>query len=183
MRKFLWDQRVLAFCVLYVVCFYVWDVRGEELREEGCSPTGMRGSEGRDYVYLLYDESSMRTGPNFNYSLCRIYNGRRGLPFLEWEKVSDWHLVQDWRGVLGWIHESQLKREVRPFGVVRTEGRLGNVYEKPRLGSLVIARLEEGYLVRVDSGECDEMWCYMEVLTKDGELGGWMRRLDLWGLP
>jgi hypothetical protein len=37
--------------------------------------------------------------------------------------------------------------------------------------------------VRVDSGERDGMWCYMETLTKDGELRGRMMSLDLWGLP
>ena len=37
--------------------------------------------------------------------------------------------------------------------------------------------------VRVDSDGCDGMWCYMETLTKDGELRGWMMRLDSWDLP
>ena len=125
------------------------------------------------FVSLRADEVNMRTGPGVQYPVEWVYK-RQGLPAEIIAEYGTWRKVRDWQGTQGWIHQSMLsgKRNFVVIGSDRTIRKSADSDSKPS------AKVEPGVVGQFIECEGSSSWCKVEVRG----LGGWLRRVDVWGV-
>ena len=125
------------------------------------------------FVSLRAGEVNMRTGPGVQYPVEWVYR-RRQLPMEVIAEYGTWRKVRDWQGTQGWIHQSMLTGK-RTFVITST---VRNLRRKPDANSSTEARAEAGAVGEIKSCSKGEGWCQVEI----GRYGGWLRRVDFWGV-
>jgi SH3-like domain-containing protein len=123
------------------------------------------------FVSLHADRVNLRTGPGDRYPIEWVLT-RKEMPVEITGQLEHWRRIRDWEGTSGWVHERMLtgKRAVIVKGGVRA------LLQQPDPAAAVIARAESGVVGRLL--ECRDSWCRIEA----GDVTGWMRRSDLWGV-
>ncbi|MCH9780419.1 MAG: hypothetical protein K0U36_03945 [Alphaproteobacteria bacterium] len=128
------------------------------------------------YRSLRTDRAYMRTAPGLDKPVRWVYR-QRGLPLLSLNEVDRWWHVRDWQGEEGWVHSSQLS-SLRTAIVVADEVSL---LSEPSDDASEVAILR--YQVVVELRGCGIEWCEGGVRLPDGgQVGGWVRRVGLWGI-
>ena len=123
------------------------------------------------FVSLHSDKVNLRTGPGDRYPIEWVLT-RKEMPVEITAQFEHWRRIRDWEGTAGWVHERMVtgKRAVIVKGGVRP------LYREPDSAALLVARAEPGVVARLL--ECKGGWCRIET----GDLGGWVRRVDVWGV-
>jgi SH3-like domain-containing protein len=123
------------------------------------------------FVTLHADKVNLRTGPGDRYPIEWVLT-RKEMPVEITGQLEHWRRIRDWEGAIGWVHERMLsgKRAVVVKGGVRP------LFRQPEPDAAVIARAEPGVIGRLV--ECRSAWCKIET----GDVTGWMRRGDVWGV-
>ena len=123
------------------------------------------------FVSLHADRVNLRTGPGDRYPIEWVLT-RKEMPVEITGQLEHWRRIRDWEGTTGWVHERMLtgKRAIIVKGGVRV------LLRQPDPAAPVIARAEPGVIGRLL--ECREAWCKVET----GEVTGWIRRSDVWGV-
>ncbi|MFK7901613.1 MAG: SH3 domain-containing protein [Nitratireductor sp.] len=140
--------------------------------------TGASGLPLPRYVSLKSNRTNMRVGPGRDYKVGWMYT-RKGLPLEIYQEFDNWRKVRDLDGHEGWILSSLLSGErtaiVAPWKR-DDKSALINLFQEPKDGARITARLEPGVLGEVD--ECANGWCKIEV--KDYE--GYVIQKEIWGV-
>ncbi len=123
------------------------------------------------YVSLKAGEANARRGPSLSHKIDWVYK-RRGVPLEIYAEYENWRRVRDQDGAGGWIHYSLLSG-VRTVLVIQD---LLDVYRKPNLDAVVVARFEKNVIA--DLGACSTNWCEVEA----GGYKGWAQKTALWGV-
>lgn len=123
------------------------------------------------YVSLKAGEANARRGPSLSHKIDWVYK-RRGVPLEIYAEYENWRRVRDQDGAGGWIHYSLLSG-VRTVLVTQD---LLDVYRKPNLDAVVVARFEKNVIA--DLGACSTNWCEVEA----GGYKGWAQKTALWGV-
>src|SRR5437773_974097 len=123
------------------------------------------------FVSLHADRVNLRTGPGDRYPIDWVFT-RKEMPVEVTGQLEHWRRIRDWEGTSGWVHERMLtgKRAVIVKGGVRP------FFRQPEPDAAVIARAEPGVSGRLV--ECRSAWCKIET----GDISGWVRRSDVWGV-
>jgi SH3-like domain-containing protein len=123
------------------------------------------------YASIKASEANVRTGPSVKYPIRWVYLQPRwpikiSATFEDWRKISDIH------GEAGWIHKSLLTTRRRAIVNSKT---VEELYRLPLKNSVVVAILEKGVIVNIES--CEKLWCKVKVNGKKG----WISQKHLWG--
>ena len=123
------------------------------------------------FVSLRAPKVNLRTGPGVRYPIDWVYS-RAGLPLEVIDEFETWRQVRDWEGSVGWVHQSMLSGERK----VMVRGKQRLLRREPDPASIGVAVLEPNVIA--DLERCVDAWCEIEV----GDMSGWLRRIDLYGL-
>lgn len=123
------------------------------------------------YVSMKAAEANARRGPSLTHRIDWVFT-RRDMPLLITAEHGHWRRVQDRDGAGGWVHYSLLSG-------VRTalvEPETLDILSRPEPGSMVVARLQQGVVARLDA--CRTDWCEISA----GGYDGWAQKAALWGV-
>ena len=140
-----------------------------------CAPAAAEEQPGLKvprFVSLHSDRVNLRTGPGRQYPIEWVLT-RKDMPVEIVAQFEHWRRIRDWDGSEGWVQEHMVagKRTI-----MVAKGGVRALYQLPDAGSGIVARAEPGVVAQL--GECRGGWCRVET----DQLGGWMRRGDLWGV-
>ena len=124
------------------------------------------------FVSLHSDRVNLRTGPGRQYPIQWVLT-RKDMPVEVVAQFEHWRRIREWDGTEGWVQQHMVAG--KRFVVVNRGGDRP-LYREPDAASAAIARAEPGVVARL--AECRGGWCRVET----GEVSGWMRRADLWGI-
>ncbi|MGB3455570.1 MAG: SH3 domain-containing protein, partial [Litorimonas sp.] len=123
------------------------------------------------FVSLKFGRVNARTGPSRGHSVAYQYR-RRGLPLIVVAETEMWRKVRDMDGDEAWVRKPALSGE--RFAVFSADGAM---LDRPGAGASVLARVEQGALVKVE--DCD-LPSHCRIRTDQGLKGFASKRL-LWG--
>ena len=124
------------------------------------------------FVSLSSGEVNLRTGPGTRYPIDWVYT-KKNLPVEIINEFDTWRKVKDIQGSEGWVHKSMISGY--RYGIIKDDEHI--VRSSPKHESIVIARLEPGVIVKVDT--CEKLWCDISV---NGNYRGWVEKEALWGV-
>lgn len=130
------------------------------------------------FVSLRANEVNLRTGPGTRYPIEWTYT-RKDLPVEIVAEFETWRKIRDWQGIEGWVHQTMVssRRMMTVTGETRT------VYASPEENAAPVARVEAGVFGRLWQCPRGKEFCKVEIENpKGGNVQGWMRRDDLWGV-
>ena len=130
-------------------------------------------SYGEDEYFrtLRYDIVNLRQGPSKDYPI-KLFYKKKFLPVLIQDSSDNFRKIRDHENNSGWIHLSQLTKKK---AAIVTRGDL-IMFKSATIYSNPIAILKEGRLIKID--KCKNNWCK----GKSGDLKGWVKNENLWGL-
>ena len=123
------------------------------------------------YVSMKAAEANARRGPSLTHRIDWVFQ-RRDMPLQITAEHGHWRRVQDRDGAGGWVHYSLLSG-------VRTaivEAEMLDLRTKPDPAAMVVARLEQGVIARLD--KCGPEWCAISTAGYKG----WAPKSTLWGV-
>lgn len=125
------------------------------------------------FVSLRANEVNMRVGPGVRYPIDWVYQ-RRHMPVEIINESGTWRKVRDFRGGQGWVHQSMLtgRRSLVVTGQMRT------LRQEPNTKAAIVARAEPGVVGNILACPDGSGWCRVKV----GDLEGWLRRVEFWGV-
>lgn len=123
------------------------------------------------YVSLKTAEANVRRGPSLTHRIDWVFK-RRGMPLRVTAEYGHWRRVQDRDGAGGWVHYSLLSGTRTAL----VQEKLLDMHTRPDPDAMIVARLEQGVIARVD--KCGKTWC---ALSAEG-YGGWTLKSALWGI-
>jgi SH3-like domain-containing protein len=123
------------------------------------------------YVSLKVSEANARRGPSLTHRIDWVFK-RRGMPLRITAEYGHWRRVQDRDGAGGWVHYTLLSGA--RTALVRAK--MLDMRARPRPDAMVIARLEQDVIARLDT--CDATWC---AVSAEG-YRGWTVKSALWGI-
>ncbi|WP_297771027.1 SH3 domain-containing protein [uncultured Roseovarius sp.] len=123
------------------------------------------------YVSMKASEGNVRRGPSLTHRIDWVFK-RRDIPLEITAEHGHWRRVRDRDGAGGWVHYTLLSG-VRTASV---EVEMLDLLTDPDPGAMVVARLEQGVIARVE--ECEPDWCALVAAGYDG----WARKSALWGI-
>jgi SH3-like domain-containing protein len=127
-------------------------------------------NENINFLSLRNTEVNLRQGPSFKYPIKLIYK-KKYLPVIILDKLETWRKIIDFESNSGWIHISQLSKKKSAINKKANSV----LYQKPKIYSKPIAKLETGRLVLIT--KCKGNWCKVT----SGKFSGWMEKNYLWG--
>ncbi|RAU21993.1 hypothetical protein CU669_09850 [Paramagnetospirillum kuznetsovii] len=125
------------------------------------------------FVSLRSDEVNLRTGPGQRYPIEWIY-ARKDLPVEVIAEFEAWRKIRDWQGAEGWVHQAMLsgRRMMVVIGSQRQlRGSDGDATD-------TLAIVEAGVLGRLLQCPRNRDFCRVEV----GQVQGWLKRDEIWGV-
>ena len=123
------------------------------------------------FVSMKASEGNVRRGPSLTHRIDWIFK-RRDMPLEITAEHGHWRRVRDRDGVGGWVHYTLLSG-ARTASV---EIEVLDLLAKPEPSALIVARLEQGVIARVE--ECQPDWCAVSAAGYDG----WAPKSALWGI-
>ncbi|WP_422003112.1 SH3 domain-containing protein [Roseovarius mucosus] len=123
------------------------------------------------FVSMKASEGNVRRGPSLTHRIDWIFK-RRDMPLEITAEHGHWRRVRDRDGAGGWVHYTLLSG-VRTASV---EVEMLDLLAKPDAKSMVVARLEQGVIARLE--ECQPDWCAVSA----GGYDGWAPKSALWGV-
>ncbi len=126
------------------------------------------------FVSLKFNMVNMRVGPGTKYPVSWVFT-RKELPVEIIAEFDVWRKIRDNEGTEGWVNQTSLagKRSVMIRGEMRT------VRSKPDPSSTPVAQAEPGVIGKLlECPTSSPDWCRVDF----GEIRGWTRRLDLYGI-
>ncbi|MGX0977133.1 SH3-like domain-containing protein [Roseovarius sp. MBR-51] len=123
------------------------------------------------FVSMKAAEGNVRRGPSLTHRIDWIFK-RRDMPLEITAEHGHWRRVRDRDGAGGWVHYTLLSG-VRTASV---EVEMLDLLVKPEPDTMVVARLEQGVIARVE--ECKPDWCAISAAGYDG----WAPKTALWGV-
>jgi SH3-like domain-containing protein len=142
-----------------------------------CPPAGAADEEAGGlkvprFVSLHADKINLRTGPGRRYPIEWVLT-RKDMPVEIIAQFENWRRIREWDGTTGWVQQHMVTG--KRFVIV-DKGGDRPLHREPAATSVVIARAEPGVIARL--AECRGAWCQIDT----GDVSGWMRRDDLWGV-
>jgi len=150
------NKKILFFSILFFLILFF--------------PSKSYSNENANFLTLRNAEVNLRQGPSFKYPIKLIYK-KKYLPVIILDKVETWRKIIDFESNSGWIHISQLSKKKSAINKKANSV----LYEKPKIYSKPIAKLETGRLVLIS--KCKIKWC--RVIS--GNFDGWILKNYLWG--
>ncbi|MEG8099053.1 hypothetical protein GY664_02235 [Candidatus Liberibacter brunswickensis] len=128
------------------------------------------------FVTIKSSRANSRVGPGMIYAIVCTYL-TRGLPVEIINEYENWRQIRDFDGTIGWINKSLLsnKRSAIVSPWERKTNKYVNIYKKPEIQSIILAKVEPGVLLTIN--ECSGQWCF--VYNTDIE--GWVKQKKIWG--
>ncbi|KGM90020.1 Uncharacterized protein rosmuc_00619 [Roseovarius mucosus DSM 17069] len=123
------------------------------------------------FVSMKAAEGNVRRGPSLTHRIDWIFK-RRDMPLEITAEHGHWRRVRDRDGAGGWVHYTLLSG-VRTASV---EVEMLDLLAKPEANAMVVARLEQGVIARLE--ECQADWCAVSA----GGYEGWAPKSALWGV-
>ena len=150
------NKKILFFSILFFLILFF--------------PSKSYSNENANFLTLRNAEVNLRQGPSFKYPIKLIYK-KKYLPVIILDKVETWRKIIDFESNSGWIHISQLSKKKSAINKKANSV----LYEKPKIYSKPIAKLETGRLVLIK--KCKDKWCKIT----SGKYEGWISINTLWG--
>jgi len=150
------NKKILFFSILFFLILFF--------------PSKSYSNENANFLTLRNAEVNLRQGPSFKYPIKLIYK-KKYLPVIILDKVETWRKIIDFESNSGWIHISQLSKKKSAINKKANSV----LYEKPKIYSKPIAKLETGRLVLIK--KCKGKWCKIT----SGDFNGWIEKNYLWG--
>ena len=132
--------------------------------------TNILASEKNNFLSLKNEKVNVRHGPSFKYPVKFFYK-KKFYPVKIVDSSGNFKKIIDINNNVGWIHNSQLSKKKTAINI-NNESYL---FEKPKVFSKPLAKLEKGKLVIVK--RCKNNWC--KILANN--FSGWIRKDNLWG--
>ena len=132
--------------------------------------TNILASEKNNFLSLKNEKVNVRHGPDFKYPVKFFYK-KKFYPVKIIDNFGNFKKIIDINNNVGWIHNSQLSKKKTAINI-NNESYL---FEKPKVFSKPLAKLEKGKLVIVK--RCKNNWC--KILANN--FSGWIRKDNLWG--
>ena len=132
--------------------------------------TNILASEKNNFLSLKNEKVNVRHGPDFKYPVKFFYK-KKFYPVKIIDNFGNFKKIIDINNNVGWIHNSQLSKKKTAINI-NNESYL---FEKPKVFSKPLAKLEKGKLVIVK--RCKNNWC--KILANN--FSGWIRKNNLWG--
>ena len=128
------------------------------------------GNANEIFVSLKKNKVNVRYGPSFESDVKYVYK-KINLPLKQIDKKENFRRIIDLKNNSGWIHISQLKKNV---SVIPTQDKI--LFKKPNSFAKPLALIKAGRVLLVE--KCENKWCY--VSTESFE--GWIVKENLWGI-
>ena len=123
-----------------------------------------------NFLSLKNEKVNVRHGPDFKYPVKFFYK-KKFYPVKIVDSSGNFKKIIDINNNVGWIHSSQLSKKKTAINI-NNESYL---FEKPKVFSKPLAKLEKGKLVIVK--RCKNNWC--KILAN--HFSGWIKKDNLWG--
>ncbi len=131
------------------------------------------------FVTIKASRANSRIGPGIMYTVVCTYL-TKGLPVEVVKEYENWRQIRDFDGTVGWINKSLLsgKRSaiVSPWNRKTNNPIYINLYKKPDIQSIIVAKVEPGVLLTIR--ECSGEWCFGYNLDTEG----WIKKQKIWGI-
>ncbi len=125
------------------------------------------------FAALKSDDVNFRRGPGDRYPIEWVYK-RRDLPVQIEREFDSWRLVSDPQGTKGWVHSSNLTG--RRTAIVTGGEHILRQATSDTAG--VVAKLDQGVILRVRACEGKSEWCQVSI----GDYRGFIKRGEVWGM-
>jgi SH3-like domain-containing protein len=123
------------------------------------------------FVSMKASEANVRRGPSLTHRIDWVFK-RKDVPLVITAEHGHWRRIEDRDGAGGWVHYSLLSGSRTAI----VEKDMLELLSKPQDGTLVVARLEAGVIVRLE--KCEPDWCRLSAAGYKG----WARKGGLWGI-
>lgn len=127
------------------------------------------------FVSLKPSDTPMREGPSKDHRIKWVFK-REGLPVEVVGEHEQWRRVRDSESTEGWVFHGRLSNRRTLIVLAGKEATTRALHNRESENSVVVAKLEPGVIVNVES--CSAAWCKVHVETYEG----FIRKDAVWGV-